>query len=120
MRTIKEVVSNIDPNSKIFTDLEVRCVSIKRFYKELKQQGRIRDIVRLKCLFHYYPETMLEKIPLSHIKSCVDRPDTVRMMVSNDRDWFFSFEKYAIEKMNGKGTTSRNFYLKDMYEYFGI
>ena len=120
MKSIKEVVSNIDPNSESFTNLEVRCVSIKRLYKELKQQGRIRDIVRLKCLFHYYPETMLEKIPLNYIESCVDKPDIVRMRVSNDRDWFFSFEKYAIEKMNGKGTTSRNFYLKDMYEYFGI
>lgn len=120
MKSIKEIVSNIDPNSKSFTNLEVRCVSIKRLYKELKQQGRIRDMVRLKCLFHYYPEAMLEKIPLNLIECCVDRPDAVIMWVSNGRDWFFSFEKYAIEKMNGKGSTSRNFYLKDMYEYFGI
>ena len=120
MRTIKEVVSNIDPNSESFTDLEVRCVSIKRLYKELKQQGRIRDIVRLKCLFHYYPEAMIEKISLNYIKSCVDRPDTLMLTVSKERDWFFSFEKYAIEKMNGKGSTSRNFCLKAVYEYFGI
>lgn len=120
MKSIKEIVSNIDPNSKSFTDLEVRCVSIKRLYKELKQQGRIRDIVRLKCLFHYYPEVMINKVPIECIRLCVNNPYIVSFNVSSDRDWFYSFEKYAIEKLNGKGTTKRNFKINDVYEYFGI
>lgn len=120
MKSIKEVVSNIDPNSESFTDLEVRCVSIKKFYRELKEQGRIKDMNRLRCLFHYYPETMTEKIPIDSMKLCVNNPDIVRFNVSFDRNWLFGFEKYAIEKLNGKGSTRRYFFINDVYEYFGI
>ena len=120
MKSIKEVVSNIDPNSRVFTDLEVRCTSIKRLYKELKAQGRIKDVLRLKLLFHYYPEAMTERVPIDIIKKCVDNPDIVKLNVSKNRDWFFEFEKYAIEKLNGKGSTRRNFNITDVYEYFGL
>ena len=120
MKSIKEVVGNIDPNSKSFTSLEIRCISLKSFYRELKKQGRVKDMNRLRLLFHYYPETMTEKIPIENIKSCVNTPEIVFFNVSRDRDWFHGFEKYAIGKLNGSGTTGRKFCIKDVYEYFGI
>ena len=120
MKSIKEILSSVDKNSEGFTDLEVRCISIRKLYRELKEQGRIRDMTRLRLLFHYYPEVMTNKVPIECIRHCVNSPDIVSFNVSRDRDWFYGFEKYAIEKLNGKGTTKRNFKINDVYEYFGI
>ena len=115
MKNIKEIVNNIDLNNGV-SDLEVKCVSIKAYYAELKKQGRLRDMLRLRYIMHYYPKSVLEKISFDSLKLCIENPGIVTLSISNDRDWMYTFEAYAIEKSG----MHRTFLLKHFYEYFKI
>lgn len=122
MKTIKEIISNIDVKKEV-TNVEVVCMSVLGLYKELKAAGDIRGIRRLKLLMYYYP-SMIERCSFSVIERCVKEPERVILQISNERGWLHEHEKYAINKNSRRLPAillkNRKFLVSDFFNFFDI
>ena len=124
MLNIKEVLEGIKKKrscgDESLSDFELKCVSVKKFYGDLKRAGDLKKMRRLRCLLYYYPN-MLENNSFSLIEKCINKPSDTILMVSYKRTWFYNHEKYAIEKSNcNYNVDKRNFYVEHFFEFYGI
>ena len=128
MMNIKEILRALREDKKRvdFTDVELKCVSIKLLYTKLKNEHNIKKIRRMKLLFHFYP-SLLENMSFKSIEKCINEPSDFIFTVSDKRVTMYPHEKYAIEKRcSGINpyypVTSpiRSFYAIHFFEYFGV
>ena len=123
MLNIKEILEEIKKRrgheKKPLTDFEVRCMSIKLLYGELKKTGNLKNMRRLRFLIYYYP-TLLEKNRFYQIERCIKIPSNTILTITRERPWLYEHEKYAIEKCDCNYRGSKNFYVEDFFKFYGI
>jgi len=120
MLNIKETIKNIKTDNKLPGELEIKCLSLKLLYGDLKKSGDLRNMIRLRYLLYYYP-TLIEKNAFKQIERCINDPSNTMLTITRERPWFYEHEKYAIEKCDCNfGIDKRNFYVEDFFKFYKI
>lgn len=122
MENLKQLISKIDANSP--TPLDMRVLSFKHYYLDLRKNKDMKKIKRLKLVFSLYPNILL-KNDFRHITSLVETPSNVFMKIRDVSRSLTKFEEYALLKNYGVNLPSTNcsplkYKLSDLYEYFGV
>lgn len=119
MKNLKELVAEV--NIEHPTENDLRALSLKKFYLELKRDRKYKEWRILKLLVNLYPN-FFERNNFRTIEDTINNPRG-KTIVIRDRHEFTRFEEYALKKRYGNDIPSRYsvcFSLSDLLEYFDI
>ena len=119
MENLKQLLTKVNKDNP--SEFDVRLVSLKKFYNDLKKSGNIDEWKRFKLIVHLYPN-VLYRNSFRSIESMVHSPNGKRMAI-RDRKTFTKYEEYALKRYYGSEIPNSSylmFYISDLYDYFGL
>jgi hypothetical protein len=119
MENLKELVAKV--NTENPTENDLRVLSIKKYYLNLKRDRKYKEWRILKLLVCLYPN-FIKKNNFRVIEDTINNPRG-KTVVIRDRHEFTRFEEYALKKKYGDSIPTRysvSFSLSDLLDYFEI
>lgn len=119
MKNLKELVAEV--NTEHPTEDDLRVLSLKKFYLELKKDRKYKEWRILKLIVSLYPN-FIKKNNFRTIEDTINNPRG-KTIVIRERHEFMKCEEYALTKRYGNNIPTRysvSYSLSDLLEYFGI
>ncbi len=120
MKTIKEMLKEVNKDNP--SDIDLKVISLTRYYNDLKKKRDIKKLRRLKLLVHLYPK-MITKNSFRAIQEIVENPSLQTLIIRNSEN-ITSVEYELIQKYYGAIDYSESlkaiFKVSDLYEKFGL
>lgn len=119
MENLKELVAKV--NTEHPTEDDLRVLSMRKFYLDLKRNRKYKEWRILKLLVSLYPN-FIKRNNFRTIEDTINNPRG-KTIVIRDRHEFTKFEEYALKKRYGNNIPTRysvSFSLSDLLDYFKI